>query len=483
MLERGSVAFVVVGLFLATSCSNTHGAVTATAPPTAWAESPVLAAADAVPVIPARHRVPAKSTFAVPPELRPAVDFWKDVFGTYSRHQVVVHDTVHLDRIYSVLDFRPLVAEGKSAGQIEQISAESVKREKDRVRSLLRRLHQNGGRARTAEERRVVALFEGEYGSRKFLEASAEDRVRAQAGIRERFGAGIEIGHRYFPEIEQIFRAEGVPTEISRLPLIESCFNVRAYSKKGAAGVWQFIPSTGRLFMRIDDVIDERRDPILSARAAARFLRQNYEKLGAWPLAITAYNHGPAGMRRAVQATGSTDIVKIIRNYKGPAFKFASRNFYPEFLAALEVERDHERYFSSLQPHEPVPTDTVKVPHFVHLETFAQCAGVDEDRVMDLNPSLSRGVYEGKQRIPRGYELRVPAGTRPRFEQRYAALPGAKKFDRQKQFYVVHRVQRGQTLGTIARRYGSTIERIRRYNNIRNTNLIRVGDVLRIPAS
>lgn len=482
MRERGSVAFVVVGWFLATSCSNTHGAVAA--PPTTWADSAVLtAAAEPVPVIPARHRVTAKSTFAVPPELRPAVDFWKDVFGTYSRRQVVVHDTVHLDRIYSVLDFRSLAAEGKSEGQIEQIAAQSVKREKERVRGLLRRLHRNGGQARTAEEKRIATMFHGQHGARKFLEAAAEDRVRAQAGIRERFGAGIEVGHRYFPEIEQIFRAEGVPVEISRLPLIESCFNVRAYSKRGAAGVWQFIPSTGRLFMRIDDVIDERRDPLLSARAAARFLKQNYEKLGAWPLAITAYNHGPAGMQRAVRTTGTTDIVKIIREYQGPAFKFASRNFYPEFLAALEVEREHQRHFGSLQLQDPVPTDTVTLRHFVYLDTFAQCAGVDPDQIIDLNPSLSRGVYEGKQRIPRGYELRIPAGARPRFEQRYAALPAAKKFDRQKQLYVVHRVRRGQTLGTIARRYGSTIERIRRYNNIRNTNLIRVGEVLRIPAS
>src|SRR5262245_20063059 len=135
--------------------------------------------------------------------------------------------------------------------------------------------------------------------------------------------------------METIFEREGLPVALTRLPLVESCFNVRAYSKVGAAGIWQFMPSTGRYYLRIDNAVDERRDPVTATVAAATHLKGNYEVLHSWPLAITAYNYCRAGMANAVSTVGSSDIVDIIQHYHGPAFKFASRNFYAEFLAAL----------------------------------------------------------------------------------------------------------------------------------------------------
>src|SRR4029077_7956824 len=176
-----------------------------------------------------------------------------------------------------------------------------------------------------------------------------------QRGLRERFAEGIRASRRYFPEMERIFRDEGLPAELVRLPLIESCFNLQAYSKVGAAGIWQFMPKTGRLFMRVDDLVDERRDPISSTHAAARFLGRVHDMLGSWPLAITAYNHGPDGMARAVDEVGTADIGRIVRDYRGRAFGFASRNFYAEFLAALEVEQDHRRYFGDMPLDAPLP--------------------------------------------------------------------------------------------------------------------------------
>jgi membrane-bound lytic murein transglycosylase D len=241
------------------------------------------------------------------------------------------------------------------------------------------------------------------------------------------------------------------------------------------------MPSTGRLFMRIDSVVDERRDPLLSSRAAARFLRQNFDRLGTWPLAITAYNHGPAGVARAVRQTGTQDITTIVRKYKSRTFKFASRNFYPEFLAALEVERNHQKYFGTLKLQNPIPFDLVQPPHFIDLDVLARCAGVDEEAVVALNPQFSRELRAGKQRVPKGYAVRVPLGSGAVFHERYAALPAAQKFDEQKRLYVVHRVRRGQTLGAIARRYGSSVERISSYNGIRNAHMIRAGHTLRIP--
>jgi membrane-bound lytic murein transglycosylase D len=366
---------------------------------------------------PALGALPAsRAVFVVPPELRPQVEFWKRVFATYSRRQVAIHDTEHLDRVYAVLDFRS----GEFDGEDALIEAR-VDDEEERVRALLLRLHASNGSldGLTPDEQRIARLFANDPSERRFLEAAAPDRIRSQSGLRERFAAGIEIGHRYFPEMEAIFAAERVPVELTRLPLIESCFNVRAYSKVGAAGVWQFMPSTGRRFLRVDSLIDERRDPITSSRAAARFLRENYDRLGAWPLALTAYNHGPAGVARAVREVGSTDIVRIIQEYNGPAFKFASRNFYPEFLAALDVERNHEKHFGELALLQPIATHDVTLSHPIELRTAAAYAGVDRDVLADMNPSFCSMIGDGRRAIPAGSRLRIPARAREQFGMHY----------------------------------------------------------------
>jgi membrane-bound lytic murein transglycosylase D len=371
---------------------------------------------------PALGRSGMDTVFVVPPELRPQVEFWKSIFATYSELQVVVHDTEHLDRVYSVLDFRSLAEQGEERGRLQRLVSEGASAEKERIRALLVRLHQADGRpdGLTREEARIARLFVADPSSYRFLDAASPDRIRSQTGLRERFASGIEIGHRYFPEMEAIFRAEGVPIELTRLPLIESCFNVRAYSKVGAAGIWQFMPATGRRFMRVDSLIDERRDPIVSTRAAARFLRENYERLGSWPLALKAYNHGPGGIARAVRELGTTDVVRVIQEYRGPAFRFASRNFYPEFLAALEVERNHERHFGRLVLQRPLATETVPLGQAISIRTAASLAGVDRDHLADLNPSLSPSVQAGNRPIPAGYRLRLPPESGDRFAVRYA---------------------------------------------------------------
>jgi membrane-bound lytic murein transglycosylase D len=422
------------------------------------------------------------SALPVPPGLRTQIQFWKDVFGTYSTREVVIHDTEHLDRIYEVLDFRPLADGSFSDAEIAAYAKSKVEREKERVRAILVRLHQLGPDPSelTDEERKIWALFGNVKEPSAFLAAAAEDRIRAQTGLRDRFAAGVEVSRRYLPEMEPIFQREGLPVELTRLPLVESCFNVHAYSKVGAAGIWQFMPGTGRLYMRVDDAVDERRDPITSTRAAADHLKRNYEVLGTWPLAITAYNHGRAGVARAVSQVGSTDIVDIIRHYHGPSFKFASRNFYAEFLAALDVERHFSEYFGDLKGHPPMRTETVRVPDYVTFQTLARATGTNPDTLADLNPALSREVIAGKLRVPKGYRARVPDGVADDFEVRYASLAAQQKFSQQRASYVTHRVKRGQTLAAIAKRYGVSVAAIQRRNRLRKGQ-VRVGQSLVIP--
>lgn len=423
--------------------------------------------------------------FPYPKALRPQVEFWKKIFATYSRYQVVIHDTERLDRVYKVLDFRPLLSEeGMDEAAVVRIKEKETQQEMERIRALLLKLHACGEQCTDLdqEEQAIWNLYRDDSSPNKFRAAAYEDRLRSQTGLRERFSQGIQYSRRYIEEMEEIFRSEGLPVELTRLPLIESCFDLRAYSKAAAAGIWQFIPSTGRLYMRVDNHIDERRDPLIATRAAARLLKSNYELLGAWPLAVTAYNHGPNGMYKAVQETGTTDIAEIIRSYQGKAFGFASRNFYPEFLAALEVEGNHEKHFGPLQMEAPLKYDEVYLQDYVALKHLAQCADTSEEQLLFLNPALRDPIRDGRVYLPRGYRLRVPAGATPLFQERYAGLSAEVKADGQPRVYASHRVRRGQTLARIARRYGITVAALKGINGLGQTAEVRVGHVLRVPA-
>jgi membrane-bound lytic murein transglycosylase D len=424
----------------------------------------------------------------VPESLRPQINFWKQVFAAQGDNQVIIHDSEDLNLIYRVVDFDDLAAVGISAIEMEKVRKESVDAEKAYVRGALIRIHQAAGdeASLSEDERRIARLFR-QAPDGAVLDASQPDRIRAQRGIKERFGRGIGASRRYLPELERIFRDEGVPHAVTRLALVESCFNVQAYSKVGAAGVWQFMPSTGRLFMRVDDVVDERRDPLIAGRAAARFLRKNYARLGTWPLAITAYNHGPNGIAKAVEATGTTDIASIIRYYRGPLFGFASRNFYPEFIAAVEVEADQGQHFPGLVADRPIDTEWVEFPDAVPLSTALRATGLERETFLDLNPALGERVRANTVPIPRGYSLRVPEGRGDRALALYASMPKpkpkpvAKAGKGKGKSYVVHKVKKGQTLGQIARRYGTTVARIRSANRLGGRGQIRVGQTLRVP--
>jgi membrane-bound lytic murein transglycosylase D len=304
--------------------------------------------------------------------------------------------------------------------------------------------------------------------------------------------------------MERIFREHGLPPELTRLPLIESCFNLHAYSKVGAAGIWQFMPSTGRLYMDVNPLVDERKDPIAATRAAAQFLTHNYERLGTWPLAITAYNHGPGGMSRAIRETGTDEIGYIVRNYTGPAFGFASRNFYAEFLAALDVDKHHEQYFGPVRAEAPLPTHVFELEQPVGIEVAARLARTDVETLASLNPALMEPIVEGRRAIPTGYALRLPKPSGDGFEERLAELvaeervtrvasapaPPARRPGRASKSTVAsrkgggsstHKVKKGQTLSSIAQRYRVSEQAIRSANGLGKRGSLKAGQVLRIP--
>lgn len=409
-----------------------------------------------------------------PAGLRTQIDFWKDIFATYSTRQVVIHDALYLDRIYEVLDFSPLAENGVSDAEIAAYKNEKVESEIERVRATLMRLHRGGfdPSQLSPEERRIWSLFAEVKEPSRFFDAAAEDRIRSQTGLRERFAAGVEVSRRYLPRMEAIFRRAGVPVQLTRLPLVESSFNVHAYSKAGAAGIWQFMPATARLYMRVTPRVDQRRDPIISTKAAAELLQANYEVLGAWPLAITAYNHGRAGMVRAVETVGSTDIIDIIQHYHGPAFKFASRNFYAEFVAALEVERHFADYFGELPAPPPDRVERAAASDDAGVGKLARASAADSTQI---NPAVARRGVKGK--------IRSSKARRNTSKVQYASRSKKAKHRAPRVAFVHHRVSRGQTLVAIAKRYGTTVAAIKRSNKLRRVSPLRAGQRLVIPTT
>ncbi len=423
----------------------------------------------------------APSDFPRSPDLAEKVEFWKHIFSTYSSNQLLIHDTLHPSRVYAILDFEREAAT-LSDRELRRFMDRTERSELDRIRATLERLHRHPDATQlTVEEMRIRSMLKSDPHPDRYRRAADKGRLRSQRGIRERFLLGVQRSARYLAQMESIFRAEGVPVELTRLPLVESSFNTHAYSRVGAAGMWQFMPGTGRSFLKIDSAVDERLDPIVATRAAASFLKQNYERLGTWPLAITAYNHGPAGMARAVRELGTTDIDVIIAKYDGRTFGFASRNFYAEFLAAVDVHTDYRSHFGEVRLDPELVSDEVALGHYVALRSIRKCTEGDLDTLKSLNPAIRPAAIKGTRWLPPGYRVRLHRGKADRFRDCYAALPASAKLARHPVTERRHRVRRGETLSTIARRYKSSVSTLRRYNRLKNSNMIRIGQVLKIP--
>ena len=430
---------------------------------TLWALFPVLAFA-------------GPADFPKPAALVPQVEFWKKVFAEWSERQVVVHDNLYLNKIYGVIDLREIDDDNERWHERHR----REKAELIAVDRALANLAKGGYSAEDLQgrEREIWTLFKDIDDPRKFTKA--RERVRTQQGLKERFRRGLEISRRYLPMMEETFREVGLPTELTRLPFVESSFNINAYSKVGAAGIWQFIPSSARIYLQFNEIEDSRRDPLYATIGAARHLRDDYEALGKWPLAVTAYNHGRAGIAKAVEKLGSDDIVDIIKHYNGKSFGFASRNFYTEFLAAVEVERDYKKFFGEVDFERKMEFHEVQIDDYLRFSTIAGLAHCSVDDLHDLNPGFTNAVVDDKLYVPKNYTVRIPAASYQKFDAAYASLPADERFSRQRAYFVVHKVTRGQTIDGIAKRYRTTVSAIQVANGLRQKR-IRTGQTLKIP--
>jgi membrane-bound lytic murein transglycosylase D len=406
--------------------------------------------------------------FPRPQELERDVAFWRRIYTEVTTSGGVLHDPERLDVVYEVVKFPSDLPPRQRSKRVDEL--------KKKYGKILEKVAAADEADLTAEERRVHALWP--KGTRKARLEQAAEEVRFQLGQADRFQEGLVRSGAYRDYIAATFEKAGLPRELAALPHVESSFNTYAYSKVGAAGMWQFMRATGRRFMRIDATVDERLDPYRSTQAAVKFLEQNYIVLGNWPLALTAYNHGTAGMRRAKEQMGTDDIAVIARKYSSRSFGFASRNFYVAFLAALEIDQNPENFFGKIQLHPIDNSRIVEMPSFVPASRIAAALKVDADVLRRLNPSLLPSVWHGSRHVPRGFEFRVPAHVDA--VAALQTLSSGQTFDAQVA-ESQHRVRSGESLSSIASRYSVSMNQLAELNGLRRPYRINAGQVITLP--
>ena len=373
------------------------------------------------------------SPFPIPAGLESSVEFWKKIFSEYGLAQLIYFDPQDMSKIYEVVE----VGEGSR-------SNEYINSERERIAAA------NG-----------VDM----------------ERVKAQRGVKERTAAGIKRSGRYIAQIQQILRERDLPTELSYLPIVESSYDIYARSSVGALGIWQFMPRTGRQYMRVNRAIDERRDPLDSTRAAASYLKQAYETLGSWPLAITSYNYGIGGIARATGEVGSNDLVDLIQRYTSRNWGFAPKQFYAEFLAAVAIGTNLGQYFPDLELDAATPIQEIELTSNTAIASVMKTTGLSRDEFLAWNPALTSSVST----LPAGYRVKYPTDRTSEPLVTVAQVQQPKRQSKPQTQVVHHRVKRGETLLQIAQRYGASVQGILRANGLRRANTVRAGTTLVIP--
>jgi len=441
----------------------------------------------------------SSGTFPVPSAIRDNVIFWRDVYGKWGRDKLAIHDDEYMGVIYEVAK---LPASGRE--HFMQARKAHYKRRLADLEAKVR-----VGLPSAKHERALYNKLVRAGGKRAIYGAS--NRVRTQRGIRENFRHGLAISGRYDKKFRQIFRSQGLPGDLAYLPHVESSFQAHARSLVGAAGMWQFMRGTGKLYMTVNGTIDERLDPVTAAEGAARYLGDSYRKLRSWPLAITSYNHGRGGMERA-KAIHGNNIGTIVRRYKGPQFKFSSRNFYAQFVAAREVASHPRRYFpEGVDYQPPMSEDRLVLRHSMLASWVARHYGVSTYRLASLNKHWKKSARQGWTYLPPGTTVWLPDGALRRVTSVPKPMPVmlakverrskakresvviAKAQSRRKPARVakakpksvaakkVHVVKPNETLYRVSVTYQVSLDELRRLNSMGpNDTSIRPGQRLRV---
>ncbi|MBT4838908.1 MAG: LysM peptidoglycan-binding domain-containing protein [Methylococcales bacterium] len=412
----------------------------------------------------------ASKDFPVPDGIKPNVNFWIKIYSSVSSNSGLIHDNESMQVIYNKITFK----KNSSRKSRRRQARKAVKYYQKTLRKLATGQRKNLSR----DEQNILSKWPS--ANSNTLKKAAKN-VRFQLGQADRFEKGLIRSGTYLTYIRNVFNSMGLPTKLATLPHVESSFNPKAYSHVGAAGLWQFTRSTGKRFMRVDHVVDERLDPYKATIAAAQLLQFNYNVTKSWPTAITAYNHGVSGMRRAITQLKTDNIATIVKHYNGRTFGFASRNFYSEFIAAEYVSRHANRFFGRLKRNKPSRDLQLVIPDYIAVKTIQKSIGISTQTLKLKNPDLRYAIWNGTKLIPKGFKLRIPR-TKHYIKMRaaIAKIPSSKRSSKQKpdRYY---KIRRGDSLSKIAAYYRVKVRDLVAMNGLRSRHRIRIGQTLRLP--
>jgi membrane-bound lytic murein transglycosylase D len=329
--------------------------------------------------------------FNIPEKLSSIVQFWVDIYSKYTTSQGVLHSMSDPTRIYEVIDFSDID---------DDPNQNPVRKELNRMR-----------RVEIHKKSLAKALKKNQI----------KDDFRFQLGQADRMLTAIYYSGRYLEKIEDVFRAEGLPVELSRLPFVESSFNIFAYSKVGASGIWQVMPTSSNQSFVTRSSFDLRNHPILATKMATKVLKQGYKLTGSWPLAVMGYNHGPAAVNRRIKRAHTKEIGVLLTKHK-KEFGFASRNFYPCFLAALEVEGHAKKYFSKVKWSKPLPSTPYLLSRDLKYSKLLSWFGGDHRMVQVYNPHLTSLLRKKGLKIPKGTPIEIPIKSFEKIQKELSTL-------------------------------------------------------------
>lgn len=363
--------------------------------------------------------------FLIPPGLQDRVGFWFDIYSRYDSNKRLIHHALYPWVVFKVVDVEPIV--NASYPRVRwlrnEVANELVKKETAKVRKAIasiakkKRLKDLETARLTSDEIMVRDALIQLGGDVRRLAKRAQNEVRVQTGQRDFMAEGIQRAPRYMTTMEEIFKKHKLPVDLTRLPLVESSFNKHAESKVGAMGVWQFMETSGKKQkLIVNDLVDERKSIYKSTHAAATLLKENHMILHrSWALAVTAWNHGPSGIRKGYRAAGTKDLARIIEVYHSKRFGFASENFFASFLAALYTERYSDRIFPGLPKLAPLSVQELRLTRSMKVSDIARVAAISVEEFVNMNPDLAK-LVKLKRPLHKGLRIHIPSDARSAVE-------------------------------------------------------------------
>ena len=360
-----------------------------------------------------------EADFEIPDEMTRRVHFWVKIFSHYSANEYILHSSNYPELIFEIASVSKDLSKKDQRERKKDIET-YFKKISNIYREALLELAEDPDNINTNLKQKFVRELAHIDHDDKYKKAA--EKFRIQRGQANAMLRGLNDFSAYEPHIFKAFRDQNIPTELSYLTFVESTFNRRAVSKVGASGVYQIMPKTGRPHMRINRKFDERRDPLKSAIAAAKILKKNYQITKEhWPLAITGYNHGAYGMKKAANMHDTYDIWELINKYEGRTFGFASKNFYAEFVAINYIIENKRQLFPKLKNKIVIPIHSLTARRKVRISSILKKYDISLEDFISFNPDLNKKYRKARTLLPVGYRFKID-------KRKYEAWVSKQKF-------------------------------------------------------